>query len=147
MVDVNLPVLGMAVLTALAYVLYGVLRAKARGDMLSLSRVLPVIVAAVFLAIIEPGLIPTNPDDVFLLPMIALTAFATFGALYVFQRLYEVAVAIYWYLLGLLNRTQDKLTVNEDEKEDMSVQPKTRRRTSKPKPKQNSSVVDPPQGP
>lgn len=128
MVDVNLPVVGMAVLSALAYVLYGILRARANGTSIDVSRVLPVVVAAVFLAIVAPELIPADPGDVFLLPVIALTAFTTFGALFVFQRLYEVALAIYWKIGELLGRLQIP-------DEDLAMRPKVRAR--KPKPKQN----------
>jgi len=124
---VDLTLVGMAVVTALAYVLYGVLRAKSNGLPLDASRIPAVVVAAVFLALVAPELIPTAPEDVFTLPMIALTAFATFGALFVFQRLYEVGVAVFNKIKDVLWRLQNP---------DASMKPKARARKPKPKPQQ-----------
>jgi len=120
---VDLSLVGMAVISALAYVLYAVLRAKSNGEPIQLDRVPAVIVAAVFLALVAPQLIPTAPSDVWMLPAIALTAFVTFGALFVFQRLYEVALAIYEKIKDVLFRLQNP-PMDELKKPKARVRPK-----------------------
>jgi len=103
MVEVDLGSIGVAVAVALAYVFYGLAVAKSKGHNFSAAKALASVGAAIFLAIFAPELIPSDPASVFELPVLALTAFQTFGALYVLQKGYAIAYEVYERLADLIH--------------------------------------------
>lgn len=78
----------------IAYSIIGLLQGLSQGEKFDPTKLLKTIIAVLFVAAVDPSLIPQGPTTFEQISAIAVTAFGTFGAIYVIQKLASLGHSI-----------------------------------------------------